>query len=112
SEPPSMPGSSLRRELLAAAASIERGATLADSLTDHFWFDAECRRLISIGEDAGELSEVLQRLADRTHRAATRAVDRLASMLEPAVILILAALIGVVVMGAVLPIIKLQEIIG
>lgn len=105
-------GGSLRRELQEAARLIERGSTLADALTDHVWFDAECRRLISIGENAGELSEVLQRLADRAHRAATRAVDRLASMLEPAVILILATLIGVVVMGAVLPIIKLQEIIG
>ena|GEM_PF-682105 len=105
-------GGSLRAELEHAAGSIERGSTLADALTDHVWFDAECRRLISIGENAGELSEVLQRLADRAHRAAARAVDRLASMLEPAVILILATLIGVVVMGAVLPIIKLQEIIG
>ena len=105
-------GGSLRRELQEAAGSIERGSSLADALTDHVWFDAECRRLISIGENAGELSEVLQRLADRAHRAATRAVDRLASMLEPAVILILATLIGVVVMGAVLPIIRLQEIIA
>jgi len=105
-------GGSLRTELESAAASIERGSSLADSLADHVWFDAECRRLIAIGENAGELSEVLQRLADRAHRAATRAVDRLASMLEPAVILTLAALIGIVVMGAVLPIIKLQEIIG
>lgn len=105
-------GGSLRTELENAAKSIERGSTLADALTDHVWFDAECRRLISIGENAGELSEVLQRLADRAHRAATRAVDRLTSMLEPAVILALATLIGVVVMGAVLPIIRLQEIIG
>ncbi|QKK07925.1 MAG: type II secretion system F family protein [Planctomycetota bacterium] len=105
-------GGSLRTELEDAAASIERGSTLADSLADRVWFDAECRRLIAIGENAGEVSEVLQRLADRAHRAATRAVDRLASMLEPAVILVLAALIGVVVMGAVLPILKLQEIIG
>ena len=105
-------GGSLRTELEDAAASIERGSTLADSLADRVWFDAECRRLIAIGENAGEVSEVLQRLADRAHRAATRAVDRLASMLEPAVILILATLIGVVVMGAVLPILKLQEIIG
>ena len=92
--------------------AIERGGTFAGSLGDPAWFDDECRRLIAIGESAGELPEILARLAERTHRSAARAVDRLASLLEPAVILLLATLIGFVVMGAVLPILRLQEIIG
>ena len=105
-------GGPLARALEHAAAEIERGSAFADALADPAWFDGECRRLIGIAESAGELPEILGRLADRTHRAAARAIDRLASLLEPAVILLLAALIGVVVMGAVLPILELQEIIG
>jgi len=100
------------RALDQAAAEIERGSAFSDALADTAWFDDECRRLVAIGESAGELPEILARLAQRTHRSASRAIDRLASLLEPAVILVLAALIGVVVMGAVLPILKLQEIIG
>jgi len=38
-------------------------------------------------------------------------IDRLAQLLEPAVILILACLIGVVVMAAVLPLVRLQEVL-
>jgi len=105
-------GGSLAGALTHAAAEIERGSAFADALDDEAWFDDECRRLVAIGESAGELPEILARMAERTHRGAARAVDRLASLLEPAVILALAALIGFVVMGAVLPILKLQEIIG
>ena len=65
-----------------------------------------------IGESAGELPDILSRLADRTHRAAARSIDRFAALLEPAVILLLATAIGFVVIGAVLPILKLQEVIG
>ncbi len=105
-------GGPLSRALEHAASEIERGSGFADALADPAWFGDECRRLIAIGESAGELPEILARLAERTRRSASRAIDRLASLLEPAVILLLATLIGVVVMGAVLPILKLQEIIG
>jgi len=105
-------GGSLARALVEAAGAIERGSGLAEALEDRLWFDDECRRLIGIGETAGELPEILERLAARTHRSAARAIERLTTVLEPAVILALAAMIGLVVMGAVLPILKLQEIIG
>ncbi|MBK7406249.1 MAG: type II secretion system F family protein [Phycisphaerales bacterium] len=104
-------GGSLASGLERAAGELERGASFADSLADPAWFDDECRGLIAIGESAGELPEILGRLAARTHRSATRAIDRLASLLEPAVILTLATLIGFVVMGAVLPILRLQRIV-
>jgi type II secretory pathway component PulF len=103
---------SLARSLRDAAGAIERGSTLADALRDPVWFDDECRRLVAIGESAGELPDILTRLAHRTHRAAARSIDRFAALLEPAVILLLASAIGVVVIGAVLPILKLQEVIG
>ncbi len=105
-------GGSLGVALAAAARDIERGRTLADSLGDPHWFSTECRRLIAIGETAGELPITLERLAARSHRSATRTIDRLAALIEPAVILVLAAMVGIVVMGAVLPLVRLQEVIG
>ena len=105
-------GASLASALRTAAADIERGASFADSLADGVWFDDECRRLIAIGESAGELPDILSRLAERTYRSAARSIDRFAALLEPAVILLLATAIGFVVIGAVLPILRLQEVIG
>lgn len=102
----------LRALLLEAATRIEHGETLSSALDDEYWFNPEFRRLIEIGESSGELPEVLHRVGQRQRRAARRRVDRLASALEPTVILALATLVGIVVLSAVLPLIRLQEILG
>lgn len=104
-------GAPLSIALLDAADRLEGGGTLAGALSNRRWFDAECVRLVEIGENTGELADVMMRLAERAESSAARAVDRAASLLEPAVILVLAGAIGLVVMGAIQPIIRLQEVI-
>lgn len=111
---PTLPGlaaAGLRRRLAIAAERVERGDDLADGLDDPLWFDEEMRRLIQVGQASGELAALLMRIGERYERQARRSIDRLAALLEPAVILLLAALVGLVVMGAVLPLIRLQEVI-
>lgn len=104
-------GASLRKQLGVAADRLEGGDELSAALSDEWWFDAEFRQLLSIGQASGELPTLLDRMADRYARAAKRAIDRMAALLEPAVILVLAALIGAVVMAAVLPMLRLQEVL-
>lgn len=102
---------SLGRRLRDASRRLEEGAELPGALDDALWFDAEFRQLLAIGQASGELDTLLDRVADRYSRSAKRAIDRLAALLEPAVILALAALIGTVVMAAVLPMLRLQEVL-
>ncbi len=101
----------LRHRLNQAAHAVERGDDLADALHDGRWFDGEFRRLIQIGQMSGELDELLDRIGHRYERQSTRLIDRLAALLEPAVILSLAVLIGFVVMAAVLPLVRLKEVL-
>lgn len=101
----------LARRLVSSADRIERGESFSQTLDDPAWFDAEILRLVGVGENAGDLHTMLQQLGDARMRRARRRVDRLAATLEPAVILVLAALVGLVVMSAVLPMLRLQEVI-
>lgn len=107
---PTAPGP-LRRELEAAALAVERGDDLVSALKNTHWFDEEFQQLLSIGQASGELDDLLERIAGRYTRQATRLVDRATALLEPVVILALAALIGVVVMAAILPLVRLQEVL-
>ncbi len=107
---PSSPAG-LEHSLSSAADNLEGGQSLSESLSDPYWFDAELRRLLVVGESGGELPDILERIGQRDRRRARRLIDRLAALLEPAVILVLAVLVGIVVMAAVLPLIRLQEII-
>ena len=97
--------------LNSAAGRIERGESFADALDDPIWFPDEVRRLIRVGEQSGELESVLDRLGHRYKRSAERLIDRLAALLEPAVILVLAVGVGIVVMAAVLPLTRLQSVL-
>ncbi|MCK4872009.1 MAG: type II secretion system F family protein [Phycisphaerales bacterium] len=104
-------GVGLAATLTEAAARVERGEDLADALDDELWFDPEFQRLLAVGQTSGELETVLSHIGSRYERRAQRLIDRLATLLEPAVILVLAILVGLVVLSAVLPMIRLQEII-
>lgn len=101
----------LRGALRGAAERVERGDDIAEAFNDPRWFDPEFRRLLAIGQEAGDLDHLLIRIADRTSRRAERLIERVAGVLEPAVILTLAAMVGLVVLAAILPLVKLQEIL-
>lgn len=103
---------SLGRELKQAAKSIEGGGTLAEALDDPLWFSPELTRLVASAEAAGELDAMLDRIATREERRAHRMIDRLAALAEPTVILVLSAIIGVVVMAAALPLVRLRDVLG
>ncbi len=102
---------SLKVNLERAASRVEAGERLADALDDPHWFADDMRRLVEAGEAAGELPDLLERLADRLERRAKRLTDRLAGLIEPAAIIMLAAIIGVVVLSAILPLLKLREVL-
>jgi len=101
----------LRRVVTDAADELERGGTIGGALRDERWFDGEFRRLAAVAETAGELDEVFGRIGERYERRSERSISRLATLLEPAVIVFLAVLVGLVVLGAVLPLVRLQEVL-
>ena len=101
----------MARQLHTAADRVERGDELAAAMDDEHWFDGEFRGLLAIGQATGELDSLLERIGRRYARQAERLIDRLAALLEPSVILTLAVLVGLVVMAAILPLLRLQEVL-
>lgn len=103
------------RELARAARRVAAAVSTGDSLASAFrrepWFDHEFASMVDAGERVGNLDDVLLRTAARLRRDAQRRLDRLTTLLEPAVILSLAAVIGLVVLAAVLPLTQLQDIL-
>jgi type II secretory pathway component PulF len=104
-------GAALRAVLIEAAGRLERGDDLAAAFSAPAWFDAEFVRLLEVSQRSGELAPMLLRVGRRYERQSRRLIDRLTRLLEPAVILALGVLVGTVVMAAVLPILRLQEIL-
>lgn len=107
------PGTSrLRASLASARRSMAEGVPLDRAFDDELWFDEEFRRLLAVGQESGELAPMLRRLAHRYDQRSRRSIDRLAGLLEPAAILLMSIVVGTVVLAAVLPLIRMQELIS
>jgi type II secretory pathway component PulF len=101
----------LQTLLREGVEAIRRGEDLSAVIGRSALLDPEFAQLLQLGERSGELTEMLERIADRYQRAADRASDRLTAVLAPIAILILAALIGVVVIACALPLVQLGDLV-
>jgi len=105
-------GISLAEEWRRVANFIELGGSFDDSMSNRRWFTPEHQRLVAAGMHAGELAQTLRRVGERDRRSAHRLIDRISTLIEPASIVLLTFFIGAIVLAAVLPIVKIQEIVG
>ncbi len=108
---PATRSASMQRFLRTAADRMEQGEDAAEALSDPRFSTPELHRLIELGQSSGRLDELLEQAARRAERQVTGMVNRFITLLEPAMILLLAAIIGLVVMASILPILRLQEVI-
>lgn len=96
----------------SAVEGVQQGAPLARSLAaSPKLFPASVVEMVSVGEETGRLHEELVRLANTYERDLDRELRMLVALAEPALLFAMAALIGTVVIGMLLPIFTLQELI-
>jgi type IV pilus assembly protein PilC len=91
---------------------IERGDTLAASLTRHPIFPPMLVRMVSAGESTGKIDTMLEKMADFWDEEIEATLNALTSLLEPIMIVVLGIIVGGIVIAMFLPIFKLHEIVG
>lgn len=96
----------------AAAAEVEKGAGLGKSLESSRFFPHLAVQMIQVGENSGELEAMLAKMADIYENEVESTVSGLTSMLEPAIILVMALVVGFIVLSIILPIFEMNQMIG
>lgn len=81
---------------------VKSGETLSSSVQRADIFDSMFCSIIFVGEEAGALDEILQKTAEFYDEEADSAVKRLCAMLEPAMLIVMGIVIGLVA-GAFFP---------
>jgi len=95
-----------------AIEEVQRGASLAKSLAKSpQLFPASVIEMITVAEETGRLDKELQRLATTFESDLDRQLRMLVALAEPAMLFVMAAIIGTVVLGMLLPVFNLQELI-
>ena len=69
-------------------------------------------QMVAIGEESGALDKMLFKIAEFYEQEVNNAVDALASLLEPFIMVIIGVLVGSMVVGMYLPIFKLAAVVG
>lgn len=94
---------SMTKALTEAQISIREGMGLAIPLGASHVFPPMVVQMVAIGEETGELDKMLEKIADFYDSNVEDMVNRLSSMLEPALIGILGVIIGFIVISVMLP---------
>ena len=94
-----------------AMEEIEAGASLAISLTKSQWFPPIVIQMISVGEQSGELENMLDKVADVYERETESKIMAMTSMLEPVMILVMGVVVGFIVISILLPIFEMNQMI-
>ncbi|OON39935.1 type IV pilin biogenesis protein [Izhakiella australiensis] len=101
-----------QRILHALRRHIEAGQPLHQALENHAQFTPLCYQLIKVGEEAGALDEMLNRLAEWYETRTQELADTLAAMLEPMMMVIVGGIIGTLVIAMYLPVFNLGSALG
>ncbi|CAB3777567.1 type II secretion system F family protein [Pararobbsia alpina] len=94
-----------------AGRRIRRGQRLADALACTGCFPAGIVQPIAVAEETGALDRLLIDLADLADQDLDTALVSAATLVEPAIIVILGALIGGLVIALYLPIVELGHVV-
>lgn len=95
----------------SARAAIQRGEEIGDALADAKIFPPTVVQIFSVGQQTGKLEELLERLADNYDRQVATLSLRLATLLEPVLIVGLATFVGFILFATILPILEAGNVL-
>ena len=78
---------------------VKQGETLSSAIQRTEIFDSMFCSIIYVGEESGALDDILEKTSDYYEEESESAIQRLVGMLEPALIIVLGVVIGLVVAG-------------
>lgn len=83
--------------------SLEKGLSMTLPMKRHWAFPPLVTQMISIGEESGALDSMLDKIADFYEKEVDIGTDRLKSLIEPIMIVVLAGLVGLIVTSIMVP---------
>jgi type IV pilus assembly protein PilC len=90
-------------------ASVKSGGTLAHPVEEADVFPPMVGHMVSVGEESGQLEQMLTKIADFYEVEVDAKVKALTSLLEPAMIVVVGGMVGFIVIAMYLPLFSLYD---
>lgn len=94
-----------------AKEGIIRGETLADNLEESRYFDPILIQMLSIGEQTGQLENISNQMSEFYEHEADIYLNRMVSMIEPIMIVLVGIIVAFLVIGVFLPMLSIYDAI-
>ncbi|MGO8698294.1 MAG: type II secretion system F family protein [Limisphaerales bacterium] len=95
-----------------AAEAVRDGKRLSEPLTKGAFIPEQILAMITVAEESNNLDKVLVQIADTVERRTNRQVDQAVRLIEPAILCVVAAGVGLLAMGLLLPIFTMASALG
>jgi general secretion pathway protein F len=92
-----------------ATTDLTEGANISDPLKRSGQFPPLVTHMISVGEKTGELEQMLEKVSEHYEYQVNSRIQSFTALLEPVMILILAAVVLVIVLSVILPMLELNN---
>jgi len=92
--------------------SVMTGTTFYDAIKETRLFSGFDLQLIRVASRAGQLDGILDKLADDYDEKASASLDSMIAHLEPIIVTILSAAVGLILLSVMLPLVGILSAIG
>jgi type II secretory pathway component PulF len=89
---------------------IVEGADIATPIKRSKVFPPMVGYMIAVGEQSGQLEDVLDRLAETYEEELDLAIQKLTASIEPIIIILLAVVVGFIISAVLLPLLQFEGI--
>ena len=101
----------IKDAVMAVRESVRQGRGIAEPLAQHTVFPPMVQSMIAVGEDAGSLETMLNKIADFYDDEVQTATEQLTSLIEPIMIVVLGVIIGFMIVALYMPMFSVYETI-
>jgi type II secretory pathway component PulF len=98
----------MKRAIQQARERILAGADIATPLRDSGVIDPAIAHMVAVGEKSGELETMLKNISDNLEASTDIVIERLSAAVEPVIIIVMAAIVGVIAYATILPILEVS----
>jgi type IV pilus assembly protein PilC len=102
----------VERALTEARIKVQEGVPIADPLIADPIFPPMVSQMVRIGEETGELEQMLSKIADFYEDEVDAAIASLTSIIEPLMMIGVGFMVGIIIISMYLPMFKLMQLIG
>ncbi len=98
--------------LKASEESLTTGQSLSEPLEKHWVFPPLVVHMVKVGESTGTLDYMLTKIADFYEAETEVMVNRMKSLLEPLMIVVLTTIVGTIILAVLTPMFSLYQQVG